>query len=395
VGSGAAVTPKRAFLALALLVLAPAAFFTLREKSRLVRVAVAHRGPLRLAVSCAGVLQPPAGGELRAPGAATVARLLVPEGASVGRGDALVVLSDPDLVARKRQAREEVLELEAEAATAAGEASQARKELERLRERASADRRLLEAGALTRADSEASAAEARAAEARLSSAEARVRSLDAGTPGGPARLALARARAADLAARVDGLTLRAPAEGVVYGLPRREGEAVAAGQVLANVTEPGHPEVRVKVDQPDLPRVAEGQHIVVSFDGLPERRFEGTLWSVSRGLRESGGREVAEVLGRIQDPDRLLPWNASVSVEVVVLERASTLLVPRAALQRDGDQRIVYVADGGRARRREVEVGAVSTNEAEVEGGLQEGEGVVLAGGAPLHDGAAIRVAAP
>jgi membrane fusion protein (multidrug efflux system) len=139
--------------------------------------------------------------------------------------------------------------------------------------------------------------------------------------------------------------------------------------------------------------VALGQRIVVGFDGLPERRFEGTLHGVSRGLRESGGREVAEVLGSIRDPDHLLPWNASVSVEVVVLERGPTLLVPRAALQREGEKRFVYVPQDGRARRREVKVGALSTGEAEIEAGLSEGEAVILAGTRPLHDGARVSTA--
>jgi HlyD family secretion protein len=114
---------------------------------------------------------------------------------------------------------------------------------------------------------------------------------------------------------------------------------------------------------------------------------------VSRGLRESGGREVAEVLGSIQDPGHRLPWNASVNVEVVVLERASALLAPRAALGREGDRRVAYVARQGRAERREVKVGAVSTADAEVEAGLAEGEPLILIGTTPVKDGARIRIA--
>jgi HlyD family secretion protein len=369
-------------------------YVVLRERGRPVRVAAVSRGALRVAVACAGVLQPPPGGELRARQPATVARILAGEGARVRRGEPILELSDPELLSRERQAREEVLQLEAEATAASEEAARARKEAERRREIVSAERRLLEQGAIPRVGYEASAAELLEAEARLVSAEARARALRA-AGAAPSRLSLARARAADLAERVAALTLRAPADGVVYGLPRREGEAVAAGQVVASVTDPDRPEVRVKVDQPDLPRIAEGQRIVVTFDGLPERRFEGRLHGVSRSLRDSGGREVAEVLGAIGDPDHLLPWNASVNVEVVVLERESALLVPRTALQRDGDRRFVYVPKDGRALRREVKPGAMSSSEAEVETGLAEGEWVILPGTAPLRDGARVRLAKP
>jgi HlyD family secretion protein len=351
-----------------------------------VRTVPVRRGTLRVAVSCAGILQPPPGGELRARDAASVARIVAQEGSRVQRGDAILELRDPELVTRERQAREEVLQLAAEAAAAGEEAARARKEAEHRREVLAADRRLLDQGAIPRAAYEASEQALREAEARRVSAEA---------ASAPARLGLARTRASDLGARVLALVVRAPAEGVVYGLPRREGEVVAAGQVVASVTDPSRPQVRVKVDQPDLPRIGEGQRIVVGFDGLPDRRFEGTLHTVSRGLRESGGREVAEVLGEIQDPDRLLPWNASVNVEVVVLEKSDALLLPRAALQREGEQRYVLVPQGGRAVRRDVRTGVVSTSDAQIESGLQEGEAVILPGSAPLRDGAAVRLAKP
>jgi HlyD family secretion protein len=374
-------------LALGAILLATAAgLVVLRGHGTVVRTAPVRRDTLRVAVSCAGVLQPPPGGELRARDAASVGRVAAQDGAEVRRGDALLELRDPELVARERQAREEVLQLASEAAAATEEASRARKEAEHRREVLEADRRLLDQGAIPRAAYEASEQALREAEARRVAAEA---------ASAPARLGLARTRAADLGARVAALLVRSPADGVVYGLPRREGEVVAPGQVLASVSDPGRPQVRVKVDQPDLPRIAAGQPIVVTFDGLPERRFEGALRAVSRGLRESGGREVAEVLGEIQDPDRLLPWNASVNVEVVVLERAGALLVPRAAVQRDGAQRYVFVAEGGRAVRRDVTAGAVSTSDAQIESGLREGEAVILPGSAPLRDGDGVTVAKP
>src|SRR5262245_479479 len=110
---------RRTAAVLVVLALALAGFLLLRDPGVPVRVAAVTRGPLRVSVSCAGVLQPPPGGELRAPESATVARLLVAEGARVERGQALLELGDPDLVARARQSREEALQVEAESSAAA------------------------------------------------------------------------------------------------------------------------------------------------------------------------------------------------------------------------------------------------------------------------------------
>jgi hypothetical protein len=61
--------------------------------------------------------------------------------------------------------------------------------------------------------------------------------------------------------------------------------------------------------------------------------------------------------------------------------------VPRAALLRDGDRRFVYVYEDGRARRRDVTVGLLGLNEAEVASGLRENERVILPGATALSDG--------
>ena len=58
----------------------------LRGRGERVRVAAVSRGALRVVVSCAGVLQPPAGGELRAAEAGRVAALYKADGAAVREG---------------------------------------------------------------------------------------------------------------------------------------------------------------------------------------------------------------------------------------------------------------------------------------------------------------------
>ncbi|HSB36707.1 MAG TPA: hypothetical protein VLH41_07500, partial [Thermoanaerobaculia bacterium] len=151
--------------------------------------------------------------------------------------------------------------------------------------------------------------------------------------------------------------------------------------------------VRARVDQPDLPRLAVGQRLVVTFDGLPGRRWEGTVLAVSPGVREAAGREVGELVGEISDNDRSLPPNASVNVQIITGEKRGALAIPRAALLRDGDRRYVYRLDEGRARRRDVSVGLVGLNDVEVTGGLAENDAVILPGTVPISDGLRVTAA--
>ncbi len=130
----------------------------------------------------------------------------------------------------------------------------------------------------------------------------------------------------------------------------------------------------------------------VTFDGLPDRTWEGTIARVSPGLREVGGREVSDVLGEIRDAPGTLPPNASVNVEIVVGEKKGALVVPRGAVGRDGEKRFVWIADAGRARRRDVTVGLMGLTEAEVAAGLAVGDAVLLPGTTPLADGERVQI---
>jgi HlyD family secretion protein len=374
-------------LAVALLLLAAGAALVGGRRAARVQTAPVARENLRVTVTCAGRLEPPPGGELRATEPGTVAAVLRDDGATVARGEPLVRLDSPDLVARAREARDAVEQLEAEAAAASAEVDQARLEAEHRRVRLAGDLRLLEQGAVARASVDESRLAGDEAEKKLRSAEARLQALVQGGHGERPRVELARERARALDARVASLTVRAPFPGVVYGLPRRAGGVVTPGQVVANVTGPTRPAVRGRVDQPDVPRLQVGQPLLVTFDGLPDRTFVGTVQAVGRDLREEGGRNVGEIVGEIRDPDRRLPLNASVNVEVVVGERSSALAIPRAAVYRDGPRRYVLAVRDGRAERRPIEVGLVGSVDVEVLGGLAEGERVILPGAAPIADG--------
>ena len=369
--------------ALAVLVLVWLVLGLAKPRGVTVQVAEVKRGNLVVPVQCDGTLEPPPGGELRSPESATVKDILVHEGDRVTPGTILLTLSTPELSQKALDARAEALRLKAELESARTELASAQLEEKHHREVYEGDQRLLANGAITRAAAEADERALRQAEGTLAAARARL----AGLEGKDSRLALAERAADALAKRAGALTVRAASSGVVYGLPRRPGEAVGAGQVVASIVDPERRRVRARVDQPDLPRIAAGQKMYLAFDGLPRERWEGEVTDVAPGLRDVGGREVGEVLGQVQDRKGQLPTNAAVDVQIVTGEKSGTLVVPRAAVIRDGDRRFVYLLEDGRARRRDVEVGLLGLSEIEVTGGLKEKDRVILPGAAALSDG--------
>jgi RND family efflux transporter MFP subunit len=309
----------------------------------------------------------------------------VRDGSRVTAGQVLLTLSNPDLSEKARGSRSEVEALSADLEAARSDVAALSEEAGRRRRTLESDERLLKAGAITRETRDADAAALSDAEARLRGAEAKVKSLV--SDGQASRLALAERSASDLEGEAGALTVRSPAAGIVYGLPRRVGMRVETGDVLAAIADPSARRVRIRIDEPDLPRIAAGQKLTVTFDGLPGRRWEGRVVEVAAGLREEGGRHVGDVSGQIVDREALLPGNASVNVSIVTAERPGALVIPRAAVFRDGPRRLVFALESGKARQRVVSIGLLGPTEAEVTGGLRDGDRVILPGAAPLKDG--------
>src|SRR5262249_48745987 len=147
---------------------------------------------------------------------------------------------------------------------------------------------------------------ARQAEDQASAARTALAMIDAGagSTGSPSRLALATAAARDLERRAAALSVRAPFDGAVYGLPRAAGQVIQPGEMVAGVADPAPPRGRAGIDQPALPRIAAGQRMIVRFSGLPEKSWEGRVTAAGGSLRDVGGRQVGEATGEIADPAR-------------------------------------------------------------------------------------------
>ncbi|HUJ16317.1 MAG TPA: efflux RND transporter periplasmic adaptor subunit [Thermoanaerobaculia bacterium] len=335
-----------------------------------VQTATATRKQFVVPILADGTLEPLPGGEVRAPEAAVIGALLVHEGQRVTRGTELIRLDNPDLTQRVLQSRSDSQQLAASAA-------EAKQQGEQLHAIADADARLVKSGAITNFEYQQAVEKARAADAQLADLTQRKQ--------------LADDAARDLQARATQMVLRAPADGLVYNLSRT-GESVMPGQVLATVSDPLHMRVRARVDAPDVPRVHAGQHFTVTFEGLPNQKWQGAIIEVPPGLRQVGPREVGEVIGEINGDASALPANASVTVEIVVGEKIDALVIPRGALMRDDETRFVYQYAAGKAVRTPIQIGLIGPTEVEIVSGLREGDTVILPGGTMLHDGEAVKV---
>jgi HlyD family secretion protein len=187
---------------------------------------------------------------------------------------------------------------------------------------------------------------------------------------------------------------RAPVDGQVLRVLEESERIVLAGTPLLEIGDPGSLEIVSDLLSRDAVRVAPGARVLVEDWGGP-----GALEARVRRVEPSGFTKISalgveeqrvNVLSDLVTPEPRLGDGYRVEVRIVVWEGADVVQVPASALFRAGEAWAVFVVDGGRARQRIVEAGEHGTFEAEVRGGLAEGETVILHPSDRLRDGARV-----
>lgn len=183
-------------------------------------------------------------------------------------------------------------------------------------------------------------------------------------------------------------TLLAPRDGIVDALTVQPGDLLAAGAVAVRVAAPDALQVRLGIEPEDLPRVAAAQTVKLAALNPGAATVKATVASLDRRIDPQ--TRLASALVNLPPAGGLLP-GAALRAQIVIVAHEQAVAVPRAAMLYAADQPSVFIADGGKARRRKVQLGLQDGDWVEITSGVKAGEPVIVAGNAALEDGMAVR----
>lgn len=185
-------------------------------------------------------------------------------------------------------------------------------------------------------------------------------------------------------------TIRAPFDGVVAELYVTEGSMVAPQAPAAlYVSKPV--EVMLNIEESRISHVTEGQHAALQVTAYPGQDFPAIVTNVAP-TADSQSHTFAVLVTPLDD-DHLLRSGMYANVSLLVEEKQTTLLVPRAALTEIAGQETVYVInDDNTAEQRAVTKGLEEDARVEILSGVTAGEQVVIAGQASLQDGSKVEI---
>ena len=202
---------------------------------------------------------------------------------------------------------------------------------------------------------------------------------------------------------LDNTIVRAPFAGVVTVKAAQPGEIISPLSAGGGFTRTGigtivdmdSLEIQVDVNENFINRVMPGQPVEATLNAYPDWKIPAEVIAIIPTADRSKATVKVRIALREKDA-RIVP---DMGVRVAFLEERKAdaapaeppkgVLVPRAALRREGSEDVAYVLADGRLARRVVQVGALTAGEArQVLDGVAAGERVVVAPADGLADGA-------
>ena len=286
------------------------------------------------------------------PASGRVVAIAVKPGDHVHRGQVVALLSSSD-----------VASAQSDFAKANIEADRASRAMER-------QKVLLEHGATAEKDYLDARAQAEEARAELARAKQRLDLLNVSPSAG-----------------TDQVRLLAPAPGVVTDVSAAPGEfskSLESASPLITIADLSRVWIVGDVYEKDVSKVARGTPVVITLQAYPERQWTGHIDSISGTLdpatRTMKVRVVVPNSGQQLKPEMFGAIHIKSGTH-------QALIVPSAAIIRDGGNTTVFVKNGGRPEQRIVTTGQTVNDQVEILTGLGIGE-EVAADGAELLKGA-------
>ena len=207
--------------------------------------------------------------------------------------------------------------------------------------------------------------------------------------------------------QLDNTIVRAPFSGVITVKAAQPGEMISpisagGGSIrtgIGTVVDMDSLEIQVDVNEAYINRVQPGQPVEAVLNAYPEWKIPARVIAIV----PTADRSKATVKVRIALDERDARIVPDMGVRVAFLEEraaasappvAPGVLVPAAAIRKDGGTDVVYVVKDEKAQRRAVTLGGTVGDSRQVRGGVSAGERVIVEAPAELKDGAAVALQA-
>ncbi|GHE93322.1 efflux RND transporter periplasmic adaptor subunit [Thalassotalea profundi] len=227
--------------------------------------------------------------------------------------------------------------------------------------------------------------------------------------------------------RLDKTVFRSPIDGIATSVDIKKGETAISGTTnisgsnLITLADPSSILIEVQVDEADIANIEVGQEADIFAVAFPDEALKGTVQNIATSAKRAAGRQGLSFTVKI-----LLDDSAQVAVrpgmscraEIFTQTKDKTLAVPSESIvflkpedsdkqtedddSEDNDKRhveeqsFVYIVEGEKAKKVEIELGISNDRYQEILSGIKEGDKVITGPArtlSKLKDGSLVKVA--
>jgi RND family efflux transporter MFP subunit len=176
--------------------------------------------------------------------------------------------------------------------------------------------------------------------------------------------------------------ISSPVNGVVASISTQEGETAAAGflaPTFVTIVDLAQLELRAYVDETDIGRIQKGQTVSFTVDTYPGEAFHGTVETIYPKPEIQNNVVNYVTVVKIAPPNgRVLRPEMTATVQTFTQMKTGVLVVPKTAVQTEGEKMFVTVSTINGVEKRCITTGISDKKYYEVLSGLSEKERVVV-----------------
>lgn len=190
---------------------------------------------------------------------------------------------------------------------------------------------------------------------------------------------------------LDGLTVRSPLDGVVSFVNVEAGYNVTSSTQAVGVVDISTVKVKIFVGDQHINRLSVGQKVELEISDVRNEVYEGTVSALSPAVDTVAKGYPVDI--ELSNPDGQIKQGMFARVKLAVRESKNAALVPVDAVINRPAGKYLFVVQNGKAKEIKVETGISEDGRVEItSGGLKPGDMVVTLGHQSLVDGMAVRV---
>lgn len=204
-------------------------------------------------------------------------------------------------------------------------------------------------------------------------------------------IGLKKAKADLITARkaLNNTSIKSPIPGYINSDYITVGQLLGGGSPVCEIVNNSKLKLNIRVSEREVYKIKPGQEVTIKLTVFPDKKFTGRITSIAEKADAAMKFNVEITLNN--DVDAHLKSGLYAEAELPVMNQEQ-LIISKVGIVGSMESPVVYVAENGRAIKRNLVIGQNNDKQVEVLQGLSAGEKVIVSGQLNLKDGDDVNV---